>query len=153
VSPTLIAPILPSGRLARHKEAKQRGSPVPKSVPTLPSAPKPLAPYSVATEANGFVFLSGQVAIDPSGGPTPEDVVGQARLVLDNIGRILTDLGLSFDDIVKTTIFLKDIADFAAINAEYGSYFTDEPPARSTIQAGALPKPEYLIEIEAIVAR
>jgi 2-iminobutanoate/2-iminopropanoate deaminase len=126
---------------------------VPKSVPELASAPKPLAPYSIAVEANGFVFISGQVAIDPTGGPTPDDVVGQARLVMDNLGRILSDLGLGYTDIVKTTIFLKDIADFGVVNGEYGAYFTEAPPARSTIQAGALPKPEFLVEIEAIAAR
>ncbi len=126
---------------------------MPKTVPTLSSAPAPLAPYSVAVEANGFVFISGQVAIDPAGGPTPDDVVNQARLVMDNIGRILGDVGLGYDDLVKTTIFLKDIADFAAVNAEYGSYFTADPPARSTIQAGALPAPQFLVEIESIAAR
>ncbi len=126
---------------------------MPKTVPTLTSAPAPLGPYSVAVEANGFVFISGQVAIDPAGGPTPDDVVNQARLVMDNIGRILGDLGLGYDDLVKTTIFLKDIDDFAAVNTEYGSYFTADPPARSTIQAGALPAPQYLVEIESIATR
>jgi 2-iminobutanoate/2-iminopropanoate deaminase len=124
-----------------------------KRVPALANAPKPIGPYSVATEANGFVFISGQVAIDPSGGPTPEDVVEQARLVLDNVGRILADLGLGYSDVVKTTIFLADIADFARVNEVYGAYWGDEPPARSTIQAGALPKPEFRIEIEAVAAR
>ena len=126
---------------------------MPKSVPTLASAPKPLAPYSIATEANGFVFISGQVAIDPKGGPTPEDVVDQAKLVLDNIGNILGDLGLGYSDVVKTTIFLADIADFGRVNDVYAGYWGDEPPARSTIQAGALPKPEFRVEIEAIAAR
>jgi len=86
---------------------------MPKTVPTLASAPRPIAPYSVATEANGFVFISGQVAIDPAGGPTPEDVADQARLVLTNLGNILSDLGLGFADVVKTTIFLADVADGA----------------------------------------
>lgn len=126
---------------------------MPKTVPTLASAPKPLAPYSIATEANGFVFISGQVAIDPAGGATPEDVVDQARLILDNIGNILADLGLGYGDVVKTTIFLADIADFGRVNELYGTYWGDEPPARSTIQAGALPKPEFRVEIEAIAAR
>jgi 2-iminobutanoate/2-iminopropanoate deaminase len=126
---------------------------MPKSVPTLVSAPKPMAPYSIATEANGFVFISGQVAIDPSGGPTPEDVVDQAKLVLDNIGNILGDLGLGYSDVVKTTIFLADIADFGRVNEIYAGYWGDEPPARSTIQAGALPKPEFKVEIEVIAAR
>jgi len=126
---------------------------VPKSVPHLTSAPKPLGPYSVATEANGFVFVSGQVAIDLAGGPTPESVTEQAALVMDNIGRILGDLGLGYSDIVKTTIFLADVSDFAAVNGIYGGYFTEAPPARSTIEAGALPLPQFKVEIEVIAAR
>ncbi len=126
---------------------------MPKQVPTLSNAPTPLAPYSVATEANGFVFISGQVALDRSGGPTPDDVVGQTRLILDNIGSILKDLGLGYSDIVKTTVFLADIDDFGRVNEVYGSYFKAEPPARSTFQVAALPRAEFKIEIEAVVAR
>lgn len=126
---------------------------MPKQVPTLSNAPKPLAPYSVATEANGFVFISGQVAIDRSGGPTPEDAVEQTRLIMDNIGSILRDLGLGYSDIVKTTVFVTDINDFGRMNEVYGSYFESEPPARSTFQVAALPRPQFKIEIEAIVAR
>jgi 2-iminobutanoate/2-iminopropanoate deaminase len=126
---------------------------MPKSIPELARAPKPLAPYSVATEANGFVFISGQVAIDPDGGPTPEDVQEQATLVLDNIGRILEDVGLVYADVVKTTVFLADIADFGRVNEIYGRYFGTEPPARSAIQAGALPMPQFKVEIEVIAAR
>lgn len=126
---------------------------MPKTVPTLASAPRPIAPYSVATEANGFVFISGQVAIDPAGGPTPEDVADQARLIMTNLGNILSDLGLGFADVVKVTIFLADVADFGRVNEVYGEHFRTDPPARSTIQAGALPKPEFKVEIEAIAAR
>jgi 2-iminobutanoate/2-iminopropanoate deaminase len=126
---------------------------VPKQVPTLSNAPSPLAPYSVATEANGFVFISGQVALDRSGGPTPEDVVDQTRLILDNLGSILEDLGLGYSDIVKTTVFLSDIADFGRMNEAYGSYFESDPPARSTFQVAALPRAEFKIEIEAVAAR
>lgn len=126
---------------------------MPKTVPDLPRAPRPVAPYSIATEANGFVFVSGQVAIDPDGGPTPDDVQDQARMVLDNIGIILEDLGLVYSDIVKTTVFLADIADFGRVNEVYGGYFDDEPPARSAIQAGALPMPQFKVEIEVIASR
>lgn len=126
---------------------------MPKQVPHLTNAPRPLAPYSVATEANGFVFISGQVALDRSGGPTPADVVDQTKLVMDNIGSILKDLGLGYADIVKTTVFLSDIGDFGRMNETYGSYFASEPPARSTFQVAALPGPEFKIEIEAVVAR
>jgi 2-iminobutanoate/2-iminopropanoate deaminase len=112
-----------------------------------------LAPYSVATEANGFVFVSGQVAIDSSGGAIPGDVVDQTRLIMDNLGMILRDLGLGYDDIVKTTIFLTDVGDFGRVNEIYGGYFPAEPPARSTFQVAALPRPEFKVEIEAVAAR
>ena len=126
---------------------------MPKQVPVLSTAPKALAPYSAATEANGFVFISGQVAIDRTGAPTPADIVDQTRLIMDNIGAMLNDLGLRYADIVKTTVFLADIGDFARMNEAYGSYFDAEPPARSTFQVSALPRPEFRIEIEAVVAR
>ena len=126
---------------------------MPKSVPELSSAPAPVAPYSIVTEANGFVFVSGQVAIDPAGGPTPDDVGEQATLIMDNVGSILGDLGLGYSDVVKTTIFLDDISDYGTVNSVYGSYFTDEPPARSAVEVAALPKPEFRVEIELIAAR
>ena len=126
---------------------------MPKQVPTLSGAPAPLAPYSVVTEANGFVFVSGQVAIDPTGGATPTDVAGQARLIMKNIGKILADVGLDYPDIVKTTVFLGDIADYGTVNGIYGEYFSSEPPARSAVQVAALPKPEFLLEIELIACR
>jgi 2-iminobutanoate/2-iminopropanoate deaminase len=125
---------------------------LPKTVPATPSAPDAMGPYSIATEAAGLVFLSGQVAIDPvSGDRRPDDVEIQARQVMDNIGSILGDLGLSYEDIAKTTIFLADIVDFPKVNEVYGSYFGAEAPARSTFQAGALPG-GYLVEIEVVAS-
>ena len=126
---------------------------MPKTIPALTRAPAPVAPYSVVTEANGFVFMSGQVAIDPSGGPTPTGVADQADLVLRNIGSILEELDLGFRDVVKTTVFLSDIRDFSTVNEVYQRYFDSEPPARSAVQAGHLPAPQFKVEIEAIVAR
>lgn len=126
---------------------------MPKIVPETPSAPKSLAPYSAAAEAGGLVFLAGQVGLDPvTGERAPDDVAAQARQVMTNIGGVLGDLGLGYDDIVKTTIFLADIASFPIVNEVYGSYFASEPPARSTIQAGALPG-GFLVEIEVVAAR
>jgi 2-iminobutanoate/2-iminopropanoate deaminase len=126
---------------------------LPKTIPDTPSAPTPLAPYSVAAEANGFVFLSGQVALDPNSGERePDDVGDQARREMKNIGLVLGDLGLSYPDIVKTTIFLADIGDFPTVNEIYAEYFEDAPPARSTVQAGALPG-GFLVEIEVVAAR
>jgi 2-iminobutanoate/2-iminopropanoate deaminase len=107
----------------------------------------------MAAEANGFVFLAGQVALDPTTGQKVDgDVTAQAERVLDNIGAILGDLGLGFTDVVKASVFLADIGDFAAVNEVYARYFDAEPPARSTFQAGALPG-GYLVEIEVIAAR
>ena len=126
---------------------------MPKLVPDVPSGVSPLGPYSTATEAAGLVFVSGQVAIDPA---TDTRIVGDVRAqavrVMENIGGILGDLGLGYADIIKTTIFLDDMADFPVVNEVYGGYFTDEPPARSTVEAGALPG-GFLVEIDFIAAR
>ena len=112
-----------------------------------------MGPYSFATEAGGLVFLSGQVALDPTTGErSPDDVVQQSHRVMKNIGGILGDLGLGYSDIAKSTIFLVDMDDYPAVNEVYGSYFDFEPPARSAIQAGALPG-GFLVEIEVVAAR
>ena len=126
---------------------------MPKNVLSTPSAPKAMGPYSFAAEAGGLVFLSGQVALDPATGERrPDDVEVQARQVMDNIGVILGDVGLTYQDIVKTTIFMADMADYPKVNDVYGSYFGSEPPARSAIQAAALPG-GFLVEIEVVAAR
>lgn len=126
---------------------------MPKTIPDTPSAPTPIAPYSVAAEANGFVFVSGQVGVDPSTGERePDDVGAQTHRVMKNIGLVLGDLGLSYPDIVKTTIFLGNIDDFPTVNDVYAGYFEGAPPARSTFQAGALPG-GYLVEIEVVASR
>ncbi len=126
---------------------------MPKSVPETPSAPQAMGPYSFATEANGLVFLSGQVGLIPeTGGRAPDDVSAQTHQAMSNIGGVLSDLGLGYKDIVKTTIFLADMDDYAEVNEVYGSYFESEFPARSAIQAGALPG-GFLVEIEVIATR
>ena len=126
---------------------------MPKAVLITPSAPSAMGPYSLAAEASGLVFLSGQVGLDPiSGERTRDDVAEQAHRVMKNIGGILSDVGLGYSDIVKTTVFLADIADYPTVNEVYGSYFSDEPPARSAVQAGALPG-GFLVEIEVIASR
>ncbi len=126
---------------------------MPKTVPVTPSAPGAMGPYSVATEANGFVFVSGQVAVDPlTKERSPDDVEVQTTKVMSNITAILGDLGLGLADIVKTTIFLADIEDFPKVNAVYAGFLDQEPPARSTVQAGALPG-GFLVEIDVVAAR
>jgi 2-iminobutanoate/2-iminopropanoate deaminase len=109
-------------------------------------------PYSTAVEANGFIFLSGQLPIDPATGEIISEIRHATRQVLVNIRTVLADTGLSLSSIVKTTIFLKDISDFAAVNEIYAGFFPQEPPARSTIGVSNLPKGAPL-EIEAIATR
>ena len=126
---------------------------MPKSVPATPSAPGAMGPYSFATEANGLIFLSGMVGFDPATGDrAPDDVAAQTHQVLKNIGALLGDLGLGYSDIVKTTVFLADIGDYPAVNDFYSTYYGDDPPARSAIQAAALPG-GFLVEIEVVAAR
>lgn len=126
---------------------------MPKTVPDTPSAPKALGPYSFVTEAHGLVFVSGQVPLDPASGErAPDDIEAQTHQVMKNIGALLGDAGLSYGDVVKTTIFMADIGDYPKINEIYGSYFEQEPPARSAMQAAALPA-GFLVEIEVIAAR
>jgi 2-iminobutanoate/2-iminopropanoate deaminase len=133
--------------------AGERGVGMPKQVPAVPHGPTPIGPYSVAAEAAGLVFISGQVALDPATGQRVEgDAAAQARRIMGNLELILADLGLGCDAIVKTTIFLTDMADFAAVNEVYRGFFTSAPPARSTIQVGALPG-GFRVEIEAVAAR
>ena len=116
-------------------------------------APAPVGPYSQAVDAGGFVFCSGQIAIDPrtnvvNTGPVEE----QAKIVMENIKAVLTEAGLSFANIVKTTIYLTNMNDFSAVNEVYGKYFTEQPPARSTIAVAGLPK-GVQVEIEVLAKR
>ena len=126
---------------------------MPKQIHDAPSGPKPLGPYSIITEAHGLVFVSGMIGVDPAtGSPVDGGVAEQTVQVMRNIGAILGDVGLSYDDIVKTTIFVTDMNDFAAVNAVYGEYIGDARPARSTVEVSALPG-GFVVEIETIAAR
>lgn len=123
-----------------------------KEVISSSRAAQPIGPYSLAIKANGFLFLSGQVALDPASGQlSGKDVREQTARVLENIKGVLETAGLSFQHVVKTTVFLKSMNDFAAMNEVYGRYFTVAPPARSTVEAARLPK-DALVEIEVIAA-
>jgi len=110
---------------------------------------KAIGPYSHATTANGFIFLSGQLGLTPSGNFISNDIQAQTKQALDNIGEVLKAAGSSYDKVVKTTILLKNIEDFPKVNEVYGKYFPTNPPARATYAVAALPK-DGLIEIEAI---
>ncbi len=124
-----------------------------KRVLDTPSAPAAMGPYSVAVEAAGLVFISGQVAIDPTTGErAPDDVAAQTGQIMSNLGAILGDVGLGFADIVKTTIFLTDMANFPIVNEVYGKRFETEPPARATVEVAALPG-GFLVEIEVVASR
>jgi 2-iminobutanoate/2-iminopropanoate deaminase len=114
--------------------------------------PKPIGPYSQGIKSGGFIFLSGQVALDPKSGElTGGDIRQQTERTLNNIKAILEAAGANLHHVVKTTVFLKDLNDFAAMNEVYGRYFTAAPPARSTVQVARLPK-DALVEIEVIAA-
>lgn len=113
-------------------------------------APKAIGPYSQAIKANGFLFISGQIPVDPSTEQmTAVDAVAQTRQVMQNLGAILAAEGLGFADLVKTTVFLTDLTEFARVNECYGSFFESDPPARATVQVAALPKGAK-VEIEGV---
>ena len=112
-------------------------------------APKAVGPYSQAIRAAGLLFVAGQIPIDPNGNLVEGDVVVQARRVLDNIGAILKAAGLTFANVVRTTVFLADLNDMAAMNQVYAAYFSEPYPARATVQVARLPR-DVRIEIEAI---
>lgn len=116
------------------------------------SAPKAIGPYSQAIRAGSLLFVSGQVPIDPATGHLVEgDIAVQTRRVLQNLGAILDAAGLSFDHVVRTTVFLTDMNDFAAMNEVYATRFASPAPARSTVQVARLPK-DARIEIDAIAS-
>jgi 2-iminobutanoate/2-iminopropanoate deaminase len=113
-------------------------------------APKAIGPYSQAIRANGFVFVSGQVAIDPATQQViPGDVAAQTERVIQNLSAILKSAGSTLDRVVKSTVFLKNMGDFGAMNEVYGKHFTGAPPARSTVEVARLPK-DVLVEIDVI---
>ena len=112
--------------------------------------PKAIGPYSQAVRANGLVFLSGQIPLDPNTQQLISgDIAAQTERALQNISGILEAAGSSIGQVIKTTVFLKDMNDFAAMNEVYGRYFTANPPARSTVEVARLPK-DVLLEIEVI---
>lgn len=113
-------------------------------------APKAIGPYSVAIRTGDLVFTSGQLGLDPATGSlVPGGIEAETRQALTNLRHVLADAGSGLERVVKTIVFLKDMADFAKMNAVYAEFFTENPPARSTVQAAALPK-GGAVEIEAV---
>lgn len=121
-----------------------------RTIITAPDAPAALGPYSHAVSANGFLFTAGQVGIVPGSGALAEGgVEAQTRQVMENIGAVLSAAGTGFDRVVKTTIFLAGMDDFATVNGIYAQYFPQDPPARSTVAVAGLPL-GALVEIETV---
>lgn len=117
------------------------------------NAPAAVGPYSQAVETDGWMFCSGQISINPKNQEVFKgDVVEQAKMVLENIKSVLASADLTLENVIKTTIFLTDMNDFAKVNEVYGGYFKKDPPARSTIQVAGLPK-GVNVEIEVIARR
>ncbi len=113
-------------------------------------APQAIGPYSQAIKANGFVFVSGQIAINPADGTIIGGAVAeQTERVMTNLKQILVAAGSSLDKVVKSTVFLKNMSDFAGMNEVYGKFFTAAPPARATVEVARLPK-DVLVEIDVI---
>jgi 2-iminobutanoate/2-iminopropanoate deaminase len=121
-----------------------------KTIISTDKAPGAIGPYSQAVLANGFAFLSGQIPIDPVTNTLIDgDIVAQTVRVLENIKIVLEACGSSLDKVVKTTVFVKDLGEFAKINETYARYFPENPPARSTVEAARLPR-DVRVEIECI---
>lgn len=123
-----------------------------KKVIATNDAPKAVGPYSQAIEVNGTLYISGQIPVVPADGSVPEKIEDQTRQSLKNIGAILAEAGMTYSNVVKTTVLLADIADFAAMNAVYAEFFTEEKPARACYQVAALPL-GVSVEIEAVAVR
>jgi 2-iminobutanoate/2-iminopropanoate deaminase len=123
---------------------------IKKEIVTTDKAPKAIGPYSAAVKAGAYVFTAGQLGIEPASGEFVNGgIAGQTRKALENLAAVLDAAGSSLENVVKTTVFLDDMNDFAAMNAVYGEFFTGDFPARSAVQAAKLPK-GGLVEIEAV---
>jgi 2-iminobutanoate/2-iminopropanoate deaminase len=126
---------------------------MPKSVPELPGIPPSSLPFSKVVEANGFVFLAGQIGDAPgSTGPVPGGIEAETRRALENVGGLLRAVGLDYADVVKCTLYITDFADFAAVNAVYREFFQGDLPTRATVQVTALALGAQF-EIEVMAAR
>ena len=124
-----------------------------KEIVNTSNAPSAIGPYSQAVKANGFVFVSGQLPLDPATGKfiTQDDVAAQTELAIQNLKAVLEAAGTGLENVVKTTVFLKNMYDFAAMNEVYSRFFTTDCPARAAIEVARLPK-DALVEIECVAA-
>ncbi|MBM4033314.1 MAG: RidA family protein [Planctomycetes bacterium] len=120
-----------------------------RNVILTPNAPAPVGPYSQAIRAGNLLFVSGQIPVDPATDTMPQGIGDQTRVVLGNLAAVLEAAGASLADVVKTTVYLKDMGEFVAMNQVYAAFFKENPPARATVEVSALPKGAR-VEIEAI---
>jgi 2-iminobutanoate/2-iminopropanoate deaminase len=126
---------------------------MPRSVAAIPGVTPGRYPFSPVVEANGFVFLAGQGGDVPGGhGAVPGGIDAETRAMLDNVGRLLRAVGLDYADVVKSTVYLRDFGDYAAMNAVYREYFPTDPPTRATVGVTALAE-DFRVEIEVTAAR
>ena len=123
-----------------------------KKVIATENAPKAVGPYSQAIEANGTLYVSGQIPVIPADGSVPDSIEDQTRQALKNVGAILAEAGMGYGNVVKTTVLLNDIADFKAMNGVYAEFFTEDKPARACFQVAALPM-GVKVEIEAVAVK
>lgn len=123
-----------------------------KKVIATENAPKAVGPYSQAIEANGTLYVSGQIPVNPADGSVPESIEDQTRQALKNVGAILAEAGMGYGNVVKTTVLLNNIADFKAMNGVYAEFFTEDKPARACFQVAALPM-GVKVEIEAVAVK
>ena len=123
-----------------------------KKVISTTNAPAAIGPYSQAIEVNGMVFASGQIPVNPATGEIPEGIEAQAEQVMKNMKNLLEAAGTSVDQVVKTSVFIKNMDDFATINGIYAKYFAKDCPARSCVEVARLPK-DVLLEMEAIAVK
>lgn len=123
-----------------------------KKIISTDKAPAAIGPYSQAIEVNGMVYTSGVIPVNPATGEIPEGIAAQADQAIGNLCALLKEAGTSADNVIKTTVFIKDMNDFAKVNEIYSKYFTKDCPARSCVEVARLPK-DVLIEIEAIAVK
>lgn len=123
-----------------------------KKIIATPHAPKAVGPYSQAVEANGTLYVSGQLPVNPADGSIPETIAEQTRQALENVGAILKEAGYTFADVVKSTVLLDDMANFAAMNEVYAQFYTENMPARVAYQVSKLPL-GVKVEIESIAVK
>lgn len=133
-------------------QGKLKGENIMKTIISTDKAPAAIGPYSQAMEVNGMVYTSGVIPVNPATGEIPEGSTAQAKQALENMSNLLQAAGTDMDHVIKTTVFIKEMNDFAAINEVYATYFTKDFPCRSCVEVARLPK-DVMLEIEAIALK